>query len=88
MRTAICERCKAQFETDRKNVKYCDECREAAYREKSRVYEHECREREKASKRAENRKSRKSTKTIQDIAKEARAHGMSYGQWVAIGGAR
>lgn len=59
--------------------KYCDLC----YRERRRRKDRERFAERKAIKAAQEEIRKKPVKTLAEMAREAQAHGMSYGQWVS-----
>ena len=71
MKTCICRACGAQFETSGKYAYYCHACRIIVDREQKR-------------KRKNNMKHAAAAhQTIAQVAAEAKAHGLTYGRWVA-----
>lgn len=86
MRTIICKRCKSPVETNAPATKYCETCAKIVAKGKNNAAKRVSYAEKKAKKAAESRKEKKiGTKSLKEIADEARAHGMSYGQWVATG---
>lgn len=85
MRTIICERCKEKVETNSSARKYCEQCAKIVAREKKRISDREYDGRRRAMIASKKRyEKKKHEKTLKEIAEEARAHGISYGQWVAM----
>lgn len=71
-----CNNCGKLFETNSKRTVYCsEECKKEKTRELDRIRH--------KSNVAEKNKYKGSTQKVVDIAVEARAHGMSYGQYAA-----
>ena len=74
-----CKWCKKEFIQLRHTQTYCSvECRTKATRERDRERERKVRE---AKRMEKNKKS-----ALRELTIEARAHGMTYGQYVALKG--
>lgn len=71
----LCKNCGNQFLTMRHNKAYCsEECKNAKRRKRE------------AAEREKNGKKKHKNKSLRELAVEARKHGMSYGQYVAMKG--
>lgn len=75
----VCGWCKKKFVTDRMNQNYCGpECSAEAKLKYQREYEAKKKKKEKA-----NKKPKRKVNELTSLAIEARAAGMTYGQYVA-----
>ena len=74
----ICERCGMEYEPTGKNQKYCSSCKNAAKKEQACLHKKEMNE-----KKRRRRSRNASTLSVSEVAKEARKHGMEYGDYVA-----
>lgn len=76
----VCKWCKKKFSTTKLNQDYCG--KECAHNGKLK-YQREYEAKKKAAKGKTNKKPKKKSDGITDIAVAARAAGMTYGEYVA-----
>ena len=81
----ICKACQKPFETSAPNAKYCPVCRDEERRRKKLEYNKRWRQKKRAALEGRKATATSTSKSLSKVAAEARAHGMSYGQWVAKG---
>ena len=76
MARMTCKTCGSEFETQGRWARYCPECKKTRRRELDRIWQ---------EKRASEKATREATPDhgLADMNQTARAHGLSYGKWVA-----
>lgn len=86
-KTKKCERCGDEISVLWMRQKYCKACAEIVKQEKNHITTAASNEKRKAQ-REEARTKKPHKSQIDDIARKARAAGMSYGRYVAMLGAK
>lgn len=84
MKTYRCEVCGKEYES-KTTSKYCQDCRHRAYQNKANALNRETRRMERLHDRLARQAKPMifSTQSIEDVNREARSNGMSYGEYVA-----
>ena len=81
----ICKACQKPFETSAPNAKYCPVCQNEERRRKKLESNQRWKQKKRAALEGRKATATSTSKSLTKVAAEARAHGMSYGQWVAKG---